>query len=108
MMIRNLTSSGPIFFSFPATRSAALIFDSDIAGRFLLRYESGQLTEIIEKRPGKPMRVPVYPADLLGSIYQLAGIDAATQLPHPFGFEAHVLDTEKEGMKSAGMLEEIM
>jgi len=51
---------------------------------------------------------PVYPADLLGTFYLLAGIDATTQLPHPLGFEAHVLDTEKEGMKSAGMLEEIM
>jgi len=51
---------------------------------------------------------PVYPADLLGSFYLLAGIDATTQLPHPLGFEAHVLDTEKEGMRSAGMLEEIM
>jgi hypothetical protein len=38
----------------------------------------------------------------------LAGIDATAKLPHPLGFEAHVLDTEKEGMRSAGMLEEIM
>lgn len=51
---------------------------------------------------------PVYPADLLGTFYLLAGIDATAQLPHPLGFEAHVLDTEKEGMKSAGMLEEII
>ena len=34
---------------------------------------------------------PVYPVDLLGSIYQLAGIDANAKLPHPMGFEAHVL-----------------
>lgn len=51
---------------------------------------------------------PVYPADLLGSFYLLAGIDAAAKLPHPLGFDAHVLDTEAEGMKSAGMLEEII
>ncbi len=51
---------------------------------------------------------PVYPADLLGSFYLLAGIDATAKLPHPLGFEAHVLDTETEGMQSAGMLEEIM
>ncbi|MBN2473863.1 MAG: DUF1501 domain-containing protein [Pirellulales bacterium] len=51
---------------------------------------------------------PVYPADLLGSIYLLGGIDATAKLPHPLGFEAHVLDTENEGMKSAGLLEEIM
>ena len=51
---------------------------------------------------------PVYPADLLGSIYLLGGIDSTAKLPHPLGFEAHVLDTENEGMKSAGLLEEIM
>ena len=51
---------------------------------------------------------PVYPADLLGSIYQLAGIDASAKLPHPLGFEAHVLPTEAEGVKAAGLLTEIM
>jgi uncharacterized protein (DUF1501 family) len=51
---------------------------------------------------------PVYPADLLGSFYLLAGIDASARLPHPWGLDAHVLDTENEGMKSAGLLEEIM
>jgi hypothetical protein len=51
---------------------------------------------------------PVYPADLLGSFYLLAGIDAGAKLPHPLGFDARVLDTENEGMKSTGLLEEIM
>ena len=51
---------------------------------------------------------PVYPVDLLGSIYQLAGIDANAKLPHPWGLDAHVLDSENEGVKSAGLLEEIM
>ena len=51
---------------------------------------------------------PVYPADLLGSMYLLAGIDATAKLPHPWGLDAYVLDTENEGMKSAGLLEEIM
>ncbi len=51
---------------------------------------------------------PVYPADLLGSIYQLAGIDASAKLPHPLGLEARVLPTESEGGKRAGLLAEIM
>ena len=51
---------------------------------------------------------PVYPVDLLGSIYQLAGIDANARLPHPLGFEAHVLPAASEGVKSAGLLKEIM
>ncbi len=51
---------------------------------------------------------PVYPADLMGSFYLLAGIDAGAPLPNPEGLDVHVLDTESEGMKSAGLLEEIM
>jgi hypothetical protein len=51
---------------------------------------------------------PVYPVDLLGSIYQLAGIDAAAKLPHPMGAEARVLPAAAEGVKSAGLLTEIM
>jgi len=51
---------------------------------------------------------PVYPVDLLGSIYQLGGIDPYARLPHPEGAEAHVLPTAAEGVKSAGFLTEIM
>ncbi len=51
---------------------------------------------------------PVYPVDLLGSIYQLAGIDAGATLPHPMGLEAHVLPLGEKGVKSAGLLTEIM
>jgi hypothetical protein len=51
---------------------------------------------------------PVYPVDLLGSIYHLAGIDASARLLHPMGIEAHVLPTAAEGVKSAGLLTEIM
>ena len=51
---------------------------------------------------------PVYPVDLLGSIYQLAGIDANARLPHPMGFDAHVLPPPGDKVKSAGLLTEIM
>jgi hypothetical protein len=51
---------------------------------------------------------PVYPVDLLGSIYSLAGIDPAAKLPHPMGAEAHVLPLPSEGVKSGGLLKEIM
>lgn len=51
---------------------------------------------------------PVYPADLLGSFYLLAGIGPEAKLPHPLGLDARVLDTENEGMKSAGFLAEII
>jgi hypothetical protein len=51
---------------------------------------------------------PVYPIDLLGSIYELAGIDTNAKLPHPEGFDAPVLNLNEKGAKSAGRLTEIM
>ena len=51
---------------------------------------------------------PVYPVDLLGSIYTLAGIDSSAKLAHPMGAEARVLPSAEEGAKSAGLLTEIM
>jgi uncharacterized protein (DUF1501 family) len=51
---------------------------------------------------------PVYPVDLLGSIYQLAGIDSNATLPHPLGAEAHVLPPLDGKTKSGGLLTEIM
>jgi hypothetical protein len=51
---------------------------------------------------------PVYPVDLLGSIYLLGGIDSNARLPHPLGAEAYVLPPPSEQVKSAGLLTEIM
>jgi len=51
---------------------------------------------------------PVYPVDLLGSIYQLAGIDFTASLPHPEGLEAYVLPEPSDRVKSGGLLTEIM
>jgi uncharacterized protein (DUF1501 family) len=51
---------------------------------------------------------PVYPVDLLGSIYRLAGIDFNARLPHPEGLEARVLPPASDTVKSAGLLTEIM
>jgi len=52
---------------------------------------------------------PVYPVDLLGSIYELAGIDSRAKLPHPEGLAAYVLPTpDGKNVKSGGLLREIM
>ncbi len=71
-------------------------------------FKGGQIVGASDEKGAKVKERPVYPADLLGSFYLLAGIDSNAKLPHPLGFEARVLDAEKEGMRSTGMLEEIM
>jgi hypothetical protein len=62
---------------------------------------SDEKGEVVKERP-------VYPVDLLGSIYALGGIDAKARLPHPMGAEARVLPFGEEGVKSAGLLTEII
>jgi hypothetical protein len=71
-------------------------------------FQGGQVVGSSDEVGAEVKDRPVYPADLLGSIYQLAGIDPTARLPHPLGLEAYVLDAEREGMKSAGLLTEIM
>lgn len=51
---------------------------------------------------------PVYPCDLIGSMYALLGIDGAAKLPNPQGVDTHVLPTAADGVKSGGLLKEIM
>ncbi len=71
-------------------------------------FKGGQVVGSSDATGSEVKDRPVYPVDLLGSIYQLAGIDATAKLPHPLALEAHVLPTEAEGAKSAGLLTEIM
>lgn len=51
---------------------------------------------------------PVYPGDLIGSIYQQLGIDPAAHLPNPQGLDVRVMPTAVEGVPSGGLLKEIM
>lgn len=62
---------------------------------------SDEKAEVVAERP-------VYPVDLLGSIYQLAGIDYTASLPHPEGLDARVLPEPSDRVKSGGLLTEIM
>lgn len=71
-------------------------------------FKGGQVVGASDAKAEDVKDRPVYPVDLLGSIYKLAGIDATAKLPHPMGLEAHVLPSAAEGVKSAGLLTEIM
>jgi uncharacterized protein (DUF1501 family) len=51
---------------------------------------------------------PVYPCDLLGSIYELMGIDPEGKLPNPLGLPLTVTPTAADGIPMAGRLKEIM
>jgi hypothetical protein len=51
---------------------------------------------------------PVYPCDLIASMYELLGIDGNAKLPHPQGLDVRVTPTAAEGVKTGGRLKEIM
>jgi hypothetical protein len=51
---------------------------------------------------------PVYPCDLIGSIYELLGIDPGAQLPNPQGLAATVAPTAADDVSMGGRLKEIM
>jgi len=51
---------------------------------------------------------PVYPCDLIGSIYELLGMDPDGKLPHPLGRDVRLTPAPTEGVKMGGRLKEIM
>ena len=51
---------------------------------------------------------PVYPWDLIGSMYEQLGIDTTAQLPHPQGLDVRVSPGEEDGVTMGGRLLEIM
>jgi len=71
-------------------------------------FKGGRIVGSSDAKAEEVKTRPVYPVDLLGSIYSLAGIDATARLPHPMGLEAHVLPAPSDTVKSAGLLTEIM
>jgi hypothetical protein len=51
---------------------------------------------------------PVYPIDLIASMYELLGIDTDGKLPHPLGLPARVTPAAEDGVSTGGRLKEIM
>jgi len=71
-------------------------------------FKGGHVVGSSDARAEEVKDRPVYPVDLLGSIYQLGGIDFTAKLVHPLGWDAYILPHASEGVKSAGLLTEIM
>ena len=51
---------------------------------------------------------PVYPCDLIGSIYQQLGIDPDGLMPNPQGLTVRFTPDASEAVESGGRLTEIM
>jgi hypothetical protein len=81
------------------------VFCSVIAGG---GFKGGHVVGASDARGETVAERPVYPADLIASIYDLIGIDSAARLPHPQGLDIHATPAAEEGVKMAGKLKEIM
>ena len=81
------------------------VFSALIAGG---GFKGGQVIGSSDARGEEVKDRPVYPVDLIGSMYAQLGIDPGARLPHPMGLATQVLPTAAEGVKSAGLLKEIV
>jgi hypothetical protein len=80
-------------------------FSSVIAGG---GFRGGQVVGASDKKGETVADRPVYPWDMIGSIYDRLGIPANATLPHPQGKTVHVVEQASEDRKSGGLLKEIM
>jgi hypothetical protein len=81
------------------------VFSAVVAGG---GFKGGRLVGASDAKGEQVKDRPVYPSDLIGSMYELLGIDTNAKLPHPQGLQVHVTPTADEGVKLAGRLKEIM
>ncbi|HEV2444683.1 MAG TPA: DUF1501 domain-containing protein, partial [Candidatus Sulfopaludibacter sp.] len=71
-------------------------------------FKGGQVVGASDARGEQVKDRPVYPGDLIGSIYHVLGIDADGKLPHPAGLPARVTPAASDGLPVAGRLQELL
>ena len=71
-------------------------------------FKGGRVVGASDARGEEVTERPVYPHDLIASMYELLGIDPDGPLPNPRGFKAKVMPTAEDGAPSGGRLREIM
>jgi uncharacterized protein (DUF1501 family) len=81
------------------------VFASLVAGG---GFRGGQVVGASDARAETVKERPVYPGDLIGTMYQLVGIDPDASLPHPTGEFVRATPGADEGMATGGRLAEII
>lgn len=80
------------------------VFSALVAGG---GFKGGRIVGASDARGEEVKDRPVYPVDLIRSMYELLGIDADARLPHPQGLNVTVVPPADPG-KSGGRLAEIL
>jgi hypothetical protein len=81
------------------------VFSALVAGG---GFKGGRVVGASDAKGEEVKERPVYPCDLIGSMYELLGIDPNAKLPHPQGLAVRVTPTEADGVKIGSRLKEIM
>jgi hypothetical protein len=81
------------------------VFCSVLAGG---GFRGGRVVGASDARGEEVLDRPVYPCDLIGSIYERLGIDPDGRLPNPEGLDVSVVPGADEGVKSGGRLKELV
>jgi len=71
-------------------------------------FQGGRVVGASDARGEDVKQRPVYPCDLIGSMYELLGIDPDATLPHPQGLTVRATPSGADGVKIRGRLKEIM
>jgi len=81
------------------------VFSALVAGG---GFKGGHVVGASDDKAAEVKDRPVYPSDLIRSMYTLLGIDPEATLPHPQGLDVRVSPTASEAVPSGGILKEIM
>ncbi len=81
------------------------VFSAVVAGG---GFKGGRVVGASDARGEEVKDRPVYPVDLIASMYELLGINLEAKLPHPLGLAVGVLPSAAEGVSTGGRLKEIL
>jgi hypothetical protein len=81
------------------------VFSAMVAGG---GFKGGQVVGASDARGEEVKDRPVYPSDLIASMYELMGIDPTAKLPHPQGLDMRVIPNAADNVRTGGRLTEIM
>jgi hypothetical protein len=81
------------------------VFSAVLAGG---GFKGGRVVGASDARGEEVKDRPVFPCDVIGSIYEMLGIDTNAKLPNPEGLDLRVTPTAADGIPMGGRLKEIM
>src|ERR1022692_3382236 len=81
------------------------VFSAVVAGG---GFKGGHVVGASDATGARVKERPVYPCDLIGSMYELLGIDPEAKLPHPQGLVVNATPSAADKAPAGGRLKEIM